>query len=141
MRTFSHLAGCTLSAELVLDGLHASLLLDEVVDDLGGLLVLQLGLGDAAHVEQVLQLWVQVVHLEDKRRRRSKNLLVSLNLEAPGSFQFTATCIMSCFQYVDVPCDFIAFNLELCGSPTQDGEDGGEIKQGQTPAAQRRRQT
>lgn len=66
--SFSHLAnsGCTLSAELVLDGLDASLLLDEVVDDLGGLLVLQLGLGDAAHVEQVLQLWVQVVHLQDR---------------------------------------------------------------------------
>lgn len=53
-----------MSAELVLDGLNASLLLDEVVDDLGGLLVLQLGLGDAAHVEQVLQLRVQVVHIK-----------------------------------------------------------------------------
>lgn len=53
----------TLPPQLILDGLHSSLLLDEVVDDLGRLSVLQLGLRDAAHVEQVLQLRVQVVQL------------------------------------------------------------------------------
>lgn len=60
----------TLSAELIFDGLHASFLLDEVVDDFGGLLVLQLGLGDAAHIEEVLQIRVQVVHLDKEEGRR-----------------------------------------------------------------------
>lgn len=55
--------GPTLPPQLVLDGLHASLLLDEVVDDFGRLSVLQLRLRDAAHVEQVLQLRIQVVQL------------------------------------------------------------------------------
>ena len=53
----------TLSPELVLHRLHAALLLDELVDDLGRLFVLQLGLRDTAHVEQVLELGVQVVQL------------------------------------------------------------------------------
>ena len=54
-----------MSPELVLHGLHAALLFDELVDDLGRLAVLQLGLRDAAHVEQVLELWVQVVELQE----------------------------------------------------------------------------
>ena len=53
----------TLSPELLLHRLQAALLLDELVDDLGRLLVLQLGLRDVAHVEQLLELGVQVVQL------------------------------------------------------------------------------
>lgn len=56
----------TLSSQLVLDCLHPSLLLDEVVDDLGRFSVLQLSLRDAAHVEQVLQFRVQVIQLLTK---------------------------------------------------------------------------
>lgn len=41
----------TLSPELILNSLHTTLLLNEVINDLGRLFVLQLGLGDAAHVE------------------------------------------------------------------------------------------
>lgn len=63
----------TLSAELIFDGLDASFLLDEVVDDFGGLLVLQLGLGDAAHIEEVLQIRVQVVHLDKEEGPRVKH--------------------------------------------------------------------
>lgn len=59
----------TLPPQLVLHGLHPSLLLDEVVDDLGRLAVLQLSLRDAAHVEQVLQLGVQVVQLQRQQHR------------------------------------------------------------------------
>lgn len=59
----------TLPPQLILDGLHSSLLLDEVVDDLGRLSVLELGLRDAAHVEQVLQLRVQVVQLQETSQR------------------------------------------------------------------------
>lgn len=53
----------TLPPELVFDGFHSAVLLDEVVDDLGGLLVLQLSLVDAADIKEVLQLRVQVVQL------------------------------------------------------------------------------
>lgn len=53
----------TLPPQLVLDSLHPSLLLDKVVDDLRRLSILQLSLGDAAHVKQVLQFRVQVVQL------------------------------------------------------------------------------
>lgn len=60
--------GLTLPPELVFDGFHSSVLLDEVVDDLGGLLVLQLSLVDAANVKQVLQLRVQVVQLQTHNR-------------------------------------------------------------------------
>lgn len=56
--------GLTLPPELVLDSFHSSVLLDKVVDDLGGLLVFQLSLVDAADIKQVLQLWVQVSQLQ-----------------------------------------------------------------------------
>lgn len=51
----------TLPPELVFDSFHSSVLLDEVVDDLGGLLVLQLSLIDAANIKEVLELRVQVI--------------------------------------------------------------------------------
>ena len=54
----------TLSPQLILHSLYSALLLDEVIDDFGCLLVLELGLGDATHIEQALQLRVQVIQLE-----------------------------------------------------------------------------
>lgn len=51
----------TLSSELIFDSFYASFLLNEIVDDLRGLLILQLSLRDTAHIKQVLQLRVQVV--------------------------------------------------------------------------------
>lgn len=60
----------TLSPQLIFDRFHASLLLDEVIDDLGGLFVLQLRLGDAAHVEEVLQLGIQVVQLCGRSKKK-----------------------------------------------------------------------
>ncbi len=59
----------TLPPQLILHGLHSSLLLDEVVDDLGRLAVLQLSLRDAAHVKQVLQFRIQVVELQHQQHR------------------------------------------------------------------------
>ncbi len=56
----------TLSPQLILHSLYAALLLNEVVDDLRRLLVFELGLGDATHVKQVLQLWVQIIQLQNK---------------------------------------------------------------------------
>lgn len=48
----------TLSPELIFDSFYASVHLNEVVDDLGSFLILQLSLIDATNVEQVFQLWV-----------------------------------------------------------------------------------
>lgn len=59
----------TLPPQLVLHSLHPSLLLNEVVDDLRRLAVLQLGLRDAAHVEEVLQLRVKVVQLRQEETK------------------------------------------------------------------------
>lgn len=56
--------GLTLPPELVFDSFHSSVLLNEFVDDLGGLLVFQLSLIDAANIKQVLQLRVQVIELQ-----------------------------------------------------------------------------
>ena len=56
--------GLTLPTEFVFDSFHSSVLLNKVVDDLGGLLVFQLSLIDAANIEQVLQLRVQVIQLQ-----------------------------------------------------------------------------
>lgn len=53
-----------MSPQLILHSLYAALLLNEVVDDLRRLLVFELGLGDATHVKQVLQLWVQIIQIE-----------------------------------------------------------------------------
>lgn len=53
-----------MSPQLILHSLYATLLLNEVVDDLRRLLVFQLGLRDATHVKQVLQLWVQIIQIE-----------------------------------------------------------------------------
>lgn len=56
--------GLTLPPELVFDSFHSSVLLNEVVDDLGGLLVFQLSLIDATNIKQVFQLRVQVIQLQ-----------------------------------------------------------------------------
>lgn len=53
-----------MSPQLILHSLYTALLLNEVVDDLRRLLIFELGLRDATHVEQVLQLWVQIIQIE-----------------------------------------------------------------------------
>lgn len=55
--------GC-LSPQFILHSLYTTLLLNEVVDDLRRLLVFELGLRNATHVKQVLQLWVQIIQIE-----------------------------------------------------------------------------
>lgn len=67
-------AALTLPPQLILHGLHPSLLLDEVVDHLRRLAVLQLSLGDAAHVKQVLQLRVQIVQLSQHTEHFRSNI-------------------------------------------------------------------
>lgn len=57
----------TLSPQLILHSLYTTLLLNEVVDDLRRLFVFELGLRDATHVKQVLQLRVQIIQLQNKR--------------------------------------------------------------------------
>lgn len=63
----------TLPPQLVLHSFHPSLLLNEVVDDLGRLAVLQLSFRDAAHVKEVLQLRIQVVQLQHKKTKSILN--------------------------------------------------------------------
>lgn len=60
----------TLSPQLILHGLYTTFLLNEVVDDLRRLLVFELGLRNTTHVKQVLQLWVQIIQLQNTKKAK-----------------------------------------------------------------------
>lgn len=70
--------GLTSSVHLPFDGLHASRLLDDIIDELRGLFVPHLSFADPSLREQILQVRVKVVgvpadmsNMPDRKERRA----------------------------------------------------------------------